>query len=164
MAMYEQRGYCPAHSIFLYKLENRNRVSELWERTWEVLGDRISFMVYSNHGAAVGGGYILEVLMGEEGTLGLEVATALSMLMPTCNYKAKEGRPIVITDYPDLSKLIFSISEENGKHYTTQSEILLPTPDRHCMRRASICSFEDKRFLVILIDDQKEILMRIHKK
>lgn len=133
MAMYEKRVFCPNNGFF--QEEMRGNTSYFWERTKELLGDRIDYMVYDSEPKGDSHGYLVDTLTHAVGTLGIEVAAALRAMIPVCSY-AEIGRPIVLKDVDGL-----------------------PQP-----WELQGITFEDKRYMVNLTDNGEEIFVCIYKK
>lgn len=133
MAMYENRGFCPNNG-FLHK-EMGGCITYFWERTKELLGDRIGYMVYDETPKGDEYGYFVDAMMRAVGTLGIEVAAALKAMMPKCSY-AENGRPIVLEDSDGI-----------------------PMP-----WETYDVSFEDHRYMITLKDDGNEVHVTTYKK
>lgn len=136
-------------------------------RTLELLEDwRVENMLYSYHEETeYGGGYLMDALIGTEGTLGVEVAATLSVMMPA-REEGEETQMILITDYPNLDQMPdFMVKSKNrwrvknNTTYATMREIVYVDKDM-------IAAFEDERYLIILsrVAWSKDILMNIYKK
>ena len=150
MAMYENRGYCPNNEFLHYQMNQGNKVSDSWEKTKEILGDRIGYMVYSENGYATKSSYIVDALAGATGTLGLDVANALKFLIPECKY-AETGRPIICTDLINPYQIPANIVENDGKWNL-------------CGESSGTELFEDKRYLIAIQDDGQEVHIYLYKK
>lgn len=138
----------------------------LCDRTLELLEDwRTECMLYSRHEETECGGYLVDALIGAEGTLGVEVTAVLSAMMPECD-ENKEKRSIFITDHPNLNQMPdFMVLGKNGwkvktsATYVTLRGNVYPGNDM-------VVAFEDERYLIILrrVAWSKDILMDIYKK
>lgn len=149
MAMFDTQGYCPS-STFLHYGETY-KVSPLWERAQEILGDRIDYMVYTEGGNSYKGGFIVDALEGAEGTLGIEVAVALKMLIPTCECN-KAGKQILCTDVVNPSVIPAPLIEQEEKWV--------------CFDASKITTFlfEDNRYLIAIQEHDCHVRVYIYKK
>lgn len=147
MAMFEKEGYCPS-SAFLHYGETY-RTSSHWERTEEILGDRIDYMVYTEGGNSYKGGFIVDALKGNDGTLGIEVATALKIFIPTCEY-SKTGKKILCTD-------VINPSAIPGVIFKEEKWICL-NPD------TTTFLSEDSRYLISIQNHEELVRVYIFKK
>lgn len=134
MAMYENRGFCPSNSFTLEEM--RGNTSYFWNRTRELLGDRIGYMVYDDVPKGNGHGYFVDALTHATGTLGIEVAAALKTMIPECHYaNAEVGLPIVLKDVDGLPSA----------------------------RNVGDVAFEDNRYMVVLNEcENSELEVEIH--
>lgn len=78
----ETMGYKPQNEF----TENGG---EYWKATKKMLGFRINKFEYTPAGSNYYGCYIVDALMNAQGTLGIEIASALSVLVPTDTAEAK---------------------------------------------------------------------------
>lgn len=165
MAMYKDRGYCPA---FMLKQFSRRypAVSEHWEETQKLLGSRTQCMFYEEGGVSNEGYYICDVLACGSGLLGIKIAVTLQIMMPVC-INNEFGRPIVITDNKTLEQVPSYVSLENDEWKVRQ------IPENFCgvkrfvrrhVEHLTVAVLNDKRYLVVIEDDGKEIHMDIYKK
>jgi hypothetical protein len=92
MAMFEHEGFCPNNSF-----HDQPAVNPYWEKTQQLLGDRLGFMVYTKGGCNYNGCYVTGAIKGCRGFLGLDIAYTLKFLNPHCKY-AEYGARIKITD------------------------------------------------------------------
>lgn len=150
MAMYEKEGFCPNNEFLHYQME-KGPVSSLWERTREILGDRIGYMVYTEAGNSYyGSSYVVDCLVGATSTLGVEVACKLRDMIPNCKY-AVNGRKILITDVinpfqmPGLSR---GYVNEGSSYVGTDKLFVL----------------EDNRYVVGITDEKEAVHMYLFKK
>lgn len=132
MAMYESRGFCPRNGFI--QEEMRGNTSYFWNRTRDLLGDRIGYMVYDSEPKGNEHGYLVDAIMHTTGTLGIEVAAALKTMIPECKY-AEIGRPIILKDIDGVPE-----SDVDG------------------------VIFEDFRYVIVLDDDFTEIHVTTYKK
>ena len=95
MFNFDKDGYCPIESFIQRETLYPESVSKIWTKVKEILGDRISFMVYSPNGFSVKP-LVNEMFMQTE-NLGLQVAISLSEMIPSCSYP-DVGKKILITD------------------------------------------------------------------
>ncbi len=128
MAKFEKDGYCPLNAFLHYK--DRNIFSF---RTEEILEDRLGFMVYAPK-ACYKDGYVIDMFLGGESTLGLEVAVVLKCFVPECIYPTV-GKKILIFDVIDLELI----------------------PDGAKL-------FQDNRYMVGVQDDGEIVEMYIYQK
>lgn len=147
--MFENDGYCPS-SAFLHYGETY-KVSPLWGKTEEILGDRIDYMVYTKGGYSYKGGFIVDALKGGDETLGIEVATALKIFIPSCEY-GDTGKKILCTDVINPAIIPAAIVEKDGKWI--------------CLDGAVITTFvfEDSRYLIAIQNLEEEVRVYIFKK
>lgn len=135
-------------------------------RTLELLEDwRAECMLYSHHEETECGGYLVDALIGTEGTLGVEVTAALSVMMPECE-ETKETRAIFITDHPNLGQMPdFMVLGKNGWK-VKNSATYAAMRGKVYQANDTIAAFEDERYLIILrrVAWPKDILMDIYKK
>lgn len=134
MAMYESRGFCPRNSFT--QEEMRGNTSYFWNRTRDLLDDRIGYMVYDEVPKGNEHGYFVDAIMHATGTLGIEVAAALKAMMPVCSY-AEIGRPIVLEDFDGVQAPWAAVD---------------------------VVAFEDMRYMIALRDDGEEIHVTTYKK
>jgi hypothetical protein len=150
MAMYENRGYCPANAFSWYREEKE--VSATWKETEKILGDRIGYMVYSKDGYSYSECYVVDALVDANSFMGIEIAMTLQYLIPVCKY-AEEGRPIICTDLINPYQMPAKIRENNGIWELCVDE----DPSKTFL-------FQDERYLVSIQDDGKEVHMYLYKK
>lgn len=157
MAMYKNRGYCP-NNAFWQREANEGYISPHWEETEQLLGDRIGYMVYSEDGYKHEDEcYIVDALMGATGTLGIQIASVLKQLIPTCVY-AKRGCPIVCTDIIVPQQILKNANEENGKWRC------LRTDRKTCCGQEAVSLYEDERYLVAIKEVEGEVHIYLYKK
>ena len=145
-------------------------VSPNWERVKMLLGPRVDLMTYNMHNNCASTAisseiydcYAVDVFAGNgRSTLGIEVASALSVMLPTFGL---ESIKIIIFDYQDLKSLPPYI------FYSTTAQMYKITTDVTFVRchahniRTTAAVFEDERYVVTLIGDDYEILISIFKK
>ena len=130
MAMFEEIGYCPNNAFGMYSKEKNPN----WGRTMEVLGDRRGYMVYTPGGCWKEESYIVDCILGGKETLGIEIATVLSVLIPECRYP-RVGKKILLTDLVN--------------------DLAIP-------QKCKI--LEDSRYVVGILDDEGAVIMFIYKK
>jgi hypothetical protein len=144
MAMFEDRGYCPANAFV-----RENAVSQLWDTTRTILGDRISYMVYDHGQNCFKGAYIVDALKGATGTLGVEVATLLSCLIPECRY-SEVGKPIVCHDLLNpfqIPSYMLTGYEVTAKANSKDTRMI-----------------EDERYLVAIRSTEEEVHVYLYQK
>ena len=150
MAMYENKGTCPEVEFAAYS--KHHEVSDFWDRTLEILEDRIGYMVYLKSCNNYKGSYIVDALEGAEYTLGIEVACALKHLIPVCNY-AECGKPIICTDLVNPYQIPAKIYECDGKWDLCLSE-----------DKEKTLLFEDDRYLIAIQHDDEVVNIYLYKK
>ena len=150
MAMYEREGYCPNNAFLHYGMNGK--AGEMWEKTESILGDRTGYMVYSEAGCNYHECYVVDALEGAEGTLGIEVATALKKLIPVCEY-AKIGKKILCTDLINPYQIPAKIGEADGKWVLCMSE----DPTKTLL-------FQDERYLIAIQDEGEAVHLYIFRK
>lgn len=150
MAMYENKGYCPNNAFLHYGMDGNKKVSTMWDKVKDILGDRIGYMVYSENGFSYKECYIVDAIEGGEGSLGMEVAVTLQNLIPVCEY-AKKGRPIICTDVINPHQIPVNIAE-------TDKKWALCTDDEKTFL------FEDERYLVAIQNNSEEVNIYLYKK
>ena len=143
MAMFEREGFCPNNSFYHYGKE----VSDTWEKTREILGDRTGYMVYTEAGCAYQGSYVVDCLMGAKSNIGIEIANTLKVLNPKCQY-AQYGKKILITDVINPYQIPY-ITCGCGEFRTNDEKLHL---------------FEDERYLCGIIGEGECIRMYFYKK
>lgn len=157
MAMYKGKGYCP-YNAFWQRVAIREELSPHWEKTMELLGERVGYMVYTRDGNAPSGEcYIVDALLGARGTLGIQIASALKQLIPTCIY-AERGCPIVCTDILNPNQLLSKAREENGRW------TCIGTDRRTCSGQEAASLYEDERYYVIVQEGDGEVRIFLYKK
>ena len=145
MAMYETEGFCPSNA-FTYYSENE-KISSFWNRTKEILGDRIGYMVYSPHGFSQNGCYVVDCLMGAGYTIGIEIATVLRVMIPECKY-AVIGRKILVTD-------VINPAQIPGLQFSSDEKLFGDN---------GLFIFEDSRYIVGVTDEGEEVHMYFFKR
>lgn len=157
MAMYVNRGYCPNDAFWQYEAHSEN-ISPHWEKTEQLLGDRIGYMVYSENGYKHKGEcYIVDALMGATGTLGIQIAAVLKQLIPTCIY-SKQGCPIVCTDVINPNQILAKGNAESGKWR------YLITERKTCSGQEAQGLYEDERYFVLIQEHEGEVHIYLCKK
>jgi hypothetical protein len=142
--MFEERGYCPANAFGM-----GNAVSPYWDTTRNILGNRILYMVYDHGQNCFKGAYIVDALKGATGTLGVEVATLLSYLIPECRY-SEVGKPIVCHDLVNPFQI--------PSYMLTGYEITAKANSK------DISMIEDERYLVAIRSTKEEVHVYLYQK
>lgn len=153
MAENKENGIYPKEMLIWYG--GGNTASKLWDTTRRILGNRIDDMYYPK---VKGGMYVIDVLAGGDGTLGLQVATLLKAIIPT-------SRPIILRDYcgtKDIPNYVARGVEEG--YYAKEPEILIPLIKDHIAITARVFVLEDNRHVVVMIDKHSDVELRIYKK
>lgn len=157
MAMYEDKGYCPSNA-FLQRAAMGENISPHWEETEKLLGDRIGYMVYDKEGnVSPGECYIVDALMGATGTLGIQIASALKQIIPSCTY-AQQGCPIVCTDLLNPHQILVKARETEGKWRC------LSTKQKTCSGQEATSLYEDERYLVAIQEGEGEVHIYLYKR
>lgn len=157
MAMNKDKGYCP-NDAFGQRVKQKKNLSPYWEETMELLGDRKSYMVYPKDGNTLfGEGYIVDALLGATGTLGIQIASALKQLIPTC-ISAKKGCPIVCTDIINPNQLLSKARQEKGRW------TCIGTERKACSGQEAASFYEDERYCVIVQEGEGEVRIYLYRK
>lgn len=147
MAMFESKGFCPRNSF--NRLLQDAEVSPLWDRTREVLGDRIEYLVYTEHGYTTNQVCeVVDCLMYGSSTIGLEIATYLTALIPQCEY-SKSGKMILVTDVINPGQIPHLLWNLNG--FSSEDEKLLRV-------------FEDDRYVCGIATEGDAVHLYFYKK
>ena len=141
MAKYENEGYCPNNCFTQYDKEG----SETAERSLTILGSRTAYMVYDEGVCAYDTiPYVVDAILGAAGTLGIEFATAIRVLIPVCNYPNDEFKLSCfdILNPTAIPNVFFNQNEDHWEVSDNQENTFL---------------FEDSRFLAVIVkvDEQK---------
>lgn len=147
-AMYENRGYCPYNE--LTRCDIKEKVSDKWEMTRNILKDRLLYMVYPKESQAFKGAYIIDVLKYQIGVLGLHIACTLENFVPYCKYPEK-GIPIICTDVINPYQIPVNIQEKNG-------EWTVENPEEN------LAIHQDERYLVVIQKQKEEVHMYFFQK
>lgn len=114
--MFENEGFCPSNSFYNCQFDRNPLANEIMK----ILGDQKGYMVYSKNGYAWDGedcSIVNALIGGEDGILGMKVASYLNSLDPNCKY-AEHGKKIVITDYINPYQISDKLGYiEEGGHY-----------------------------------------------
>lgn len=157
MAMYEGKGYCP-NNAFWQRMARQENISQFWEETMNLLGDRIGYMVYTKEGNNIAGEcYIVDALMGAKGKLGIQIASALKRIIPTCVY-AEVGCPIVCTDILNPNQLLSKGEMRDGKW------TCLENGKKTSNGQDATNFYEDERYSVIVQEGEGEVRIYLYKK
>ena len=161
MYMLIQRRINARDHIANYKEWHMEEISEFCDTTLELLGDRIDCMVCRLDDGF--GTYMADALVGGNGILGIEVASALKTMMPIC-YKGKSS--IIVTDHPNVNDLLNFERTKDGKWQTQDSTFYVTVRGKTYLSQDIITSFEDERYLVVLkrTTVAGNVLMDIYKK
>ena len=152
MAMYEDEGLCPNNSFLHYETEHNGEIPEFWERTREILGDRLGYMVYTKEGCSCNEWcYLVDCLIGATNTMGVEIACLLQTMIPKCKY-AEVGRKILVTDVINP----FQIPHIGRGCVNSQEKFMATSDDMHI--------FEDERYVCGVIDEGVAVHMYFFKK
>lgn len=149
MAMYDEQGFCPSNSFMHYLLEG-NEVPDIWNRTHELLGERIGYMVYTENGRSFKEWpYVVDCLMGAESTIGVEIACLLKMWIPQCEY-GKSGRKIWVTDLINPLQIPYVTRNAANKKFESTNERMFV--------------FEDERYLCGMTEECEDVHIYFYKK
>lgn len=156
-----------ADKFIKYELNYGLNLSPRWEEVQKLLGNRVIWMQYETLPQNVGNfeGYIFDALACTKGTLGIQVASALRVMIPICR-SSHLGRPILIFDHTTLSEVPSFISKEIGQ-WEVKSDGNTLEPKlfvRGHTISPEIGVFEDERYMIYLIDDGCKVEMHIYKK
>ena len=167
----ESKDFCLCERLHACEGAYAMDVSKHWDRIKILLGDRIMYMNYTGNveKGIMNDGYIMDILLASKNsTLGIEVAAALKTLIPFCHY-CEFGRPIVITDHPNLQDVPDCVEWDGGWYVDHNAKELqkcyqFVQCNVEVYEGSNVSVFEDTRFLVILMDDKEKVHMHIHKK
>ena len=148
MARFETEGYCP-HNAFSQCVANATVQSQ---RALDILGSRTAFMVYDKGSCTYNGvAYVVDAICGATSTMGIEIATAIKVLDPVCNYPEK-GLKLSCFDMINPTAIPGIIQKsDNGwcvKGEASQTTFL----------------FEDERFLAVIVETDEELQLYFWKK
>lgn len=148
MARFETEGYCP-HNAFSQCVANATVQSQ---RALDILGSRTAFMVYDKGSCTYNGvAYVVDAICGATGTMGIEIATAIKVLDPVCDYPEK-GLKLSCFDMINPTAIPGIIQKsDNGwcvKGEASQTTFL----------------FEDERFLAVIVETDEELQLYFWKK
>lgn len=150
-----------------YEMNYPMNLSPRWNEAQKLLGSRVMWMQYENTPQNEGNfeGYIFDALACAKGTLGIQVASALRVMLPICNSN-QLGRPIYIFDHTTLTEVPNFVSNETGK-WEVKSENGSLNP-KMFIRGHTIAPevgvFEDEKYMICLIDDGSDVKLHIYKK
>ena len=148
MAKYEDLGFCPHNSFTHYMMEHEGSANA--NRALSILGPRIAFMVYDKGVCTYNGDpYVVDAICGATDTTGIEIATAIKILDPICEYPDKG---LKLSCYDTISPYQIPGIRSNGDKWT------LPADDDNSFL------FEDERYLNVIVKDEEEILLYFWKK
>lgn len=139
----ENKGYYPYDALIRYQKDFPEKASKKSSQVLNVLNNRIHRMVYRDSGNYHVVHHIEDMLMSTE-NLGLEVAEALLLMIPTCRF-SYAGKEIRLHDIPHLDKA--KIRQFDREH------TYLCAPDK--------LTLQDSQFLVILYNDEFTVDMYI---
>lgn len=105
----ETMGYKPQNDF----TENGG---QYWQATKKLLGFRINKFEYTPAGSNFYGCYIADALMNAQGTLGIEIASALSVLVPTDSVETK----ILCTDIINPYQIPALLGKSSEYEWTTK--------------------------------------------
>lgn len=156
MAKYEKEGYCPNNAFFDYEIKKANEISQFWKETKSTLGDRIGYMVYPDAGNSTSNDYcyIVDALEGAKGTLGLQVAIALKIFIPFCNYAQEIGCPICCKDVLNPYQIPLEIYEDNGEWFFKEEDC----------NNNNVTLLEDERYLIAIMNNDSKVWIYLYKK
>ena len=140
MAMYEERGYCPYNE--LTRFDVKEKVSDKWDMTRNILKDRLLYMVYPKGSQAFKGAYIIDVLKYQTGVLGLHIACTLANFVSVCQYP-KPGKPIICMDVINPYQIPVNLQEKNGE-WTLEPE-------------ENLAMHQDETYLVVIQKKEEEV-------
>ena len=154
MAKYENLGYCPNNSFFQFKdnsiIDEAENVNA--ERALTILGPRTAFMVYDKGDCTYNGyPYVVDAICGATGTMGIEIATAIKVLDPICEYPDK-GLKLSCYDMINPCKIPgISRDSDNDSWKVVDG-----------MENTFV--FEDERFLAVVVKTDEELELYFWKK
>lgn len=171
MAIFESGGYGLRTMFVTSEIAYGLNISEHWYRIKKLLGDRVDCMIYQGkkEKGRLLNGYITDVFAGSKNsTLGIEVASSLRTMFPISIY-GKVGKPIIVTDHPDTSQvpdfIFYDEADSEWKVKNNPNELNIFIKCKIVKVKAdNIAVFEDERYLVVLVDDDETIQMKIYKK
>lgn len=158
-----------ANNFIKYEINYGMNLSSSWEEVQTLLGSRVMWMRYKTLPQKVGKfeGYIFDALACAKGTLGIQVASALKVMIPICK-SSQLGRQIIIFDYENFEKIPCFISNETGswevKHNENLEGKLFVRGKNVEYANYKIAVFEDERYMIYLIDNNCDVQMHIYKK
>ena len=114
MAMFENEGFCPSNSFGFYIREREDK-NALSDRVLDILGDRRGYMVYDKDSCSKEA-YVVDMFLGGNTTLGLEVAVILREYDPKCVY-AEHGKKILIYDLINPHQMPLEVSKYEDDRY-----------------------------------------------
>lgn len=142
MKMYENEGYYPYNEL-LERLEQIN----LGNRIKELLGERMTYMVYAKNENNYKESYVVLAITNQISTLGVEIATALKTLMPY----SKECRKILLHDVINPYQIPFLTKN------TDTDDFISKEPEKTMI-------LEDENFIVGIVNGEEKVELYFFKK
>ncbi len=147
MAKFESEGYCP-HNCFSHYA----RKSDNTDKVLAILGSRTAYMVYDEGTCAYNcDPYVVDALLGSTGTTGIEIATAIHVLTPICDYP---NTKVKLSCFDMLNPTAIPGVYFKDDHWEVCND-----------KAANTFLFEDDRFLAVIVKvDEEKLQLYFWKK
>ena len=155
MTQKKVEGYCPEGAFSCY-LRTEDNVPENAEKAVQLLGQRIRYLVYDlyqkakfNHDSDYC--YAVDAICGANGTLGIEIATALRVLVPV--FDSLNDQKIYCFDVQDLSEIPALVQNADNFSWSIKPQLSYKA-----------WLFKDNRFIAVIENQNNSLKLYLYKR